>query len=123
MELVQVRILGQAITARYGTLSTGDIINTDAAYAKHLVDDAKAAEYVTAKPGSEAADADDKTPATNPGADAGSAAIAADGKAVPPKSLTVEQIKAALAEKNIAIPEGVTKKPDLQALLDASTAG
>jgi hypothetical protein len=38
------------------------------------------------------------------------------------KSLTVEEIKAALVAKNIAIPDGVTKKADLQALLDAAQA-
>jgi hypothetical protein len=32
---------------------------------------------------------------------------------------TVGEIKAALADKNIAIPDGVTLKADLQALLDA----
>ncbi|WDZ97973.1 hypothetical protein Herbaro_09390 [Herbaspirillum sp. WKF16] len=38
------------------------------------------------------------------------------------KPNTVEQIKAALAEKNIEIPAGVTLKADLQALLDAAPA-
>lgn len=32
--------------------------------------------------------------------------------------LTVDEIKAALAEKSIAIPEGVTRKAELAALLD-----
>lgn len=36
------------------------------------------------------------------------------------KPLTVVQIKAALAEKGIAIPDGMTLKADLQALLDAA---
>ena len=36
------------------------------------------------------------------------------------KALSVEQIKAALAGKNISIPDGVTKKGDLQALLDTA---
>lgn len=49
MELVEVEILGQVITAQYGTLSTGDILRTDAAFAKHLVDDCSAAKYVGAK--------------------------------------------------------------------------
>jgi hypothetical protein len=39
------------------------------------------------------------------------------------KQMTVAQIKAALAEKNIAIPDGVTLKADLQALLDGAAAG
>jgi hypothetical protein len=46
MELVAVKIKGTTITARYGTLGTGDILRTDAAFAKHLVEDCKAAEYV-----------------------------------------------------------------------------
>ncbi|MDH6185487.1 hypothetical protein [Polaromonas sp. CG_23.6] len=50
MELVEVEITGQAITARYGTLNTGDILRTDAEFAKHLVEDCAAAKYTTAKP-------------------------------------------------------------------------
>jgi hypothetical protein len=34
--------------------------------------------------------------------------------------LTVKQIKEALAGKGISIPDGVTKKADLQALLDSA---
>jgi hypothetical protein len=49
MELIEVEITGQVITAQYGTLSTGDILRTDAAFAKHLVDDCNAAKYVQAK--------------------------------------------------------------------------
>jgi hypothetical protein len=45
MELVTVTIIGQAITARYGTLNTGDVLRTDAAFAKHLVEDCCAAVY------------------------------------------------------------------------------
>lgn len=48
MELVKVNITVQAITARYGTLSIGDSVRTDAAYAKHLVEDCMCGEY--AKP-------------------------------------------------------------------------
>lgn len=48
MELVEVEIIGQAITARYGALKTGDILRTDPAYAKHLVDDCFAARYTQA---------------------------------------------------------------------------
>lgn len=47
MEQVEVEITGQAITARYGTLNTGDILRTDAAFAKHLVEDCSAAKYKT----------------------------------------------------------------------------
>ncbi|EON13148.1 HeH/LEM domain-containing protein [Pandoraea sp. SD6-2] len=38
------------------------------------------------------------------------------------KALTVEQLKAALADKGIAIPDGA-KKADLQALLDKANEG
>lgn len=48
MELVQVEILGTVHTNRYGTLVTGDMLRTDAAYAKHLVEEAFAAKYVEA---------------------------------------------------------------------------
>lgn len=47
MEQVTVKITGQAVTARYGTLKTGDVLRTDAAFAKHLVEDCSAAEYET----------------------------------------------------------------------------
>lgn len=46
-DLVAVRITGQAITNRYGTLSAGDVLRTDADFAKHLVDDCRVAEYAT----------------------------------------------------------------------------
>lgn len=45
MELIEVEITSQAITAKYGTLSTGDILRTDAEFAKHLVEDCGAAKY------------------------------------------------------------------------------
>jgi hypothetical protein len=45
---------------------------------------------------------------------------AADEQTDTAKALTVPQIKEALAAKGIEIPEGVTKKADLQALLDAA---
>lgn len=48
MEQVQVKITGMAITQRYGTLSTGTLLRTDAAFAKHLVEDCHAAEYLAA---------------------------------------------------------------------------
>lgn len=46
MELVQVRIRGIVSTGPYGTLQTGDVLRTDAAFARHLVEDCAAAEYV-----------------------------------------------------------------------------
>ena len=48
-EMVEVEITGQAITARYGTLSAGDILRTDKEYADHLVNDCGAAKYVVSK--------------------------------------------------------------------------
>ena len=46
MELVTVKIKGLVTTSRYGALSTGDLLRTDAAFAKHLVEDCAAADYV-----------------------------------------------------------------------------
>jgi hypothetical protein len=111
MELVEVEILTTAITAQYGTLSQGTILRTSSAFAKHLVDEAGAAQYVKkdAKP---AADADGTGTGTGIDAGAGSAA------AKPSDGLKVEELKAALEAKGIAIPDGVTKKADLAALLD-----
>lgn len=48
MEQVQVKITGMVITQRYGALSNGYILRTDAAFAKHLVEECHAAEYITA---------------------------------------------------------------------------
>ena len=48
MNQVEVEILGQVITAQHGTLKTGDILRTDPAFAKHLVEDCSAAKYVNA---------------------------------------------------------------------------
>lgn len=45
-ELVQIKIRGIVTTSRYGTLVSGDILRTDAAFAKHLVEECKAGEYV-----------------------------------------------------------------------------
>lgn len=47
MEKVTVRITAmQVITDRYGTLSNGDLLPTDAAFARHLVEDCAAAKYL-----------------------------------------------------------------------------
>ena len=48
--LVKVRLLGHAMTANYGTLVSGDILNCDKAFADHLVNDCKIAEFVVEKP-------------------------------------------------------------------------
>lgn len=58
-DLVEVRITAwQVDTNRYGTLSNGDLLRTDAAFARHLVEDCAAAEYTQAK--TEPAQATDK---------------------------------------------------------------
>ena len=49
-EQVQVRIKGMVITAAYGALSDGTILRTGAAFAKHLVEDCNAAEYIVQQP-------------------------------------------------------------------------
>jgi hypothetical protein len=45
--MVKVKIKATVITAQYGTLQSGDILNTNEAFAKHLVDDCAAADYLT----------------------------------------------------------------------------
>lgn len=45
--LVQVKIKGTVITSRYGSLSDGDILRTDTAFARHLVEECAAAEYIS----------------------------------------------------------------------------
>lgn len=47
-EQVEVEITGLVSTSRYGNLETGDILRTDPAFAKHLVEEAGAAKYRTA---------------------------------------------------------------------------
>jgi hypothetical protein len=44
--MTSVKIKGLVITSQYGTLSDGTILRTSAEFAKHLVDDCGAAEYV-----------------------------------------------------------------------------
>jgi len=43
---VEVKISGIVSTQRYGTLETGDILRTDAEYARFLVESCQAGEYV-----------------------------------------------------------------------------
>lgn len=47
MEQVQIRITSTVVTAPYGTLMPGTILRTSPAYAKHLVEEAFAAIYLT----------------------------------------------------------------------------
>jgi hypothetical protein len=46
MELVQVKIKGSIVTSQYGALSGGDILRTSPAFAKHLIEECKVAEYI-----------------------------------------------------------------------------
>lgn len=49
-EQVRVKIRGIVVTSRYGTLTTGQILITDAEYARHLVEQCHAGDYMdTAK--------------------------------------------------------------------------
>ena len=48
MQLVEVKITSTVVTAPYGTLTSGTILRTSPAYAKHLVEEAFAARYLTA---------------------------------------------------------------------------
>lgn len=45
---VVVKITGFVRSSRYGDLETGDILRTDKAFARHLVEEARAARYVMA---------------------------------------------------------------------------
>lgn len=47
-ELVKVKIRGLVTTSQYGSLSEGDILNCPIEFARHLVEDCNAAEYLTA---------------------------------------------------------------------------
>lgn len=47
-EQVQVKIKGIVATQRYGTLESGDILRTDPDFAKFLVEDCQAADYLDA---------------------------------------------------------------------------
>ena len=44
--MVKVKIKGTVITAQYGTLQSGDILTTNEEFAKHLVTECNAAEYI-----------------------------------------------------------------------------
>lgn len=47
MELVRLKITGTVVTSQYGALSDGDILVTSQAFAKHLIDEHRVAEYIT----------------------------------------------------------------------------
>ncbi len=112
MDLIQVEITTTAQTHRYGTLATGDILRTDAAFARHLVKEAYCARYVNA--------ADDVEPPKGAETSAGGqAGDHAGGSSRPSDGLKVSELIAALEAKKIPIPDNA-KKADLQALLDSA---
>lgn len=45
MNIVELRITRTIGTSRYGGLSDGDILRTDPAYARHLVEELRVAQY------------------------------------------------------------------------------
>lgn len=59
----QIRIKGMVLTSQYGTLSDGTLLRCSQEYARHLVEDCKAAEYVNASPKADEATPEEKTPA------------------------------------------------------------
>ncbi len=46
MDIVEVKIKGTVITNQYGALADGTILKTNPEFAKHLVEDCNAADYV-----------------------------------------------------------------------------
>jgi len=60
MECVKVKIIRTAVTAMYGTLINGDILVVSAEFARHLVEDCKAAEYVSVESPQQDESASDK---------------------------------------------------------------
>lgn len=59
---VQVKIKGIVSTQRYGTLESGDILRTDEDFARFLVEDCQAADYLEATQLPKAAAAPAKKP-------------------------------------------------------------
>ena len=53
MELVEIEILGMAITHDHGTLGEGDVLRTSPEFARHLIEDCKVARYSKRKPPAE----------------------------------------------------------------------
>jgi hypothetical protein len=58
--MIAVKITGTVITQRYGTLTAGDIVRTDEAFARHLVEDCAAAKYLEVAPTAIAVDPENK---------------------------------------------------------------
>jgi len=62
MSIVRVKIKGIVVTPQYGTLSPGDELRTNPEFARHLVEDCNAAEYIDAAPDDQPATPADETP-------------------------------------------------------------
>lgn len=54
MNIVEVKITGSVTTSLYGPLETGDLLRTNLAFAKHLVEDCRVATYVNQAPAQQA---------------------------------------------------------------------
>lgn len=63
---VAVKIRGIVATTQHGELGPGDVLYTDAAFARHLVEDCAAAEYVAPPQQDEAKSARAKRKAKEP---------------------------------------------------------
>ncbi len=61
MKLCLLKITSTVVTSQYGTLESGDILRTNAAFAEHLVNDCKAAKYIENPPSVEATETVQKT--------------------------------------------------------------
>ena len=84
MEQIEVEILGQVITHQYGVLNTGDVLRTDAAFAKHLVDDCGAAKYRAAPAATAVKVAAEVEPPQAAGAEQSQEPAAAPAPDIPP---------------------------------------
>lgn len=62
MKLVEIEILGMAITHDHGTLGQGDVLRTSPEFARHLVDDCKVAKYSKVKVPEQDPEQETKTP-------------------------------------------------------------
>lgn len=133
----RVRFITFGSNAAFGAFQPGDIMRVSPELAKHLVDDLGCAERVDAADkvqlredgptiaeflaaGYQASNYPPKGYASRSTAEEIAAAVAAQPKAKPSDGLKVDELKAALAAKNIEIPEGVRLKEDLAALLDGA---
>lgn len=66
MELVEIEILGMAITHDHGTLGAGDVLRTSPEFARHLIEDCKVARYSQRKAKAEPAPAVEATALVEP---------------------------------------------------------